>query len=220
MSRPGELPELASIPWLAALGEADIARIEGRLNVRRLRANRSLCHQHDPAVEAYLLMSGRIRLLSWRTDDSFVVLDDPVRGSWIGASECLASTTYLVDARSIDECVVASVRAPALATLLQVEVVRDELFRQIVASAERLHELIELREPPRLILAMLEHLASAAADRSPERLTIAITQDELAARTGLSRETVNRHLRRLADEHALEIGRGSITLLRGETDDR
>ena len=101
--------KLMDIDWISRLPPDDRGLLHRLLRSRGVRRNRYVFYQHDEAHDGHLVVAGTVRLVKWRSDDSMVALSDSGPGSWIGAAECLARRTYLCNASTETQVVVATV---------------------------------------------------------------------------------------------------------------
>ena len=144
-------------------------------------------------------------LVTWRSDDSSIVLQEASPGAWVGLTECLGRSAYLCDAVARNDVVIGVVGAGDIEMVIGQPGLRREVFSQISNGVEVVHELLEHRDAESLIVSVLQR-------RAPRGGAVEITQEELAAITGLSRETVNRNLARLATKGVIAVDRGRIVV--------
>jgi CRP-like cAMP-binding protein len=179
-----------------------------------LRTGRALCCQGDRAERCWVLVSGRVRGLMYRSDETTVELGRSGPGDWLGLAELLLESPYLADQVAEEHCTLAAFGRVGVGRLLEVAGMRALLLRGMAKRYYTLHARIELAQPvDRLMRFLLEHAAGATGGRSVD---VAGTQEEIAEAIGATRETVNRHLQRLQDEGLVKVGRGVVTVVDGE----
>jgi CRP/FNR family cyclic AMP-dependent transcriptional regulator len=179
----------------------------------QLRTGKALCCQGDRAERCWVLVSGRVRGLMYRSDETTVELGRSGPGDWLGLAELLLDSPYLSDLVAEEHCTLAVFGRVGLGRLLEIATVRTFLLREMAKRYCTLHARIELVQPlDRLVRFLLEH-ASAAAGLAGE---VACTQEEIAGAIGVTRETVNRHLQRLQDDGLVRVARGSVTVVDAE----
>jgi CRP-like cAMP-binding protein len=163
-----------------------------------------LFREGDPATEAYLLHSGRVRLLKrvrmverslsiLRAGDLFgegALLDGAARSSTaVALSEGVALVLSRVALRQIVE------RFPTLSERILTQLVRR------LRDAEDQIEVLMLRDTQSKVISAL--LKMARASSGPADLTVSPV--ELSSRVGLDVETVKRAVQRLRDQQYLKI---------------
>lgn len=163
-----------------------------------------LFREGDPATEAYLLHSGRIRLLKrvrmverslsvLRAGDLFgegALLDNASRSS---TSVALSEGVALVLNRAALKQIVE--RSPVLSERILTQLVRR------LRDAEDQIEVLMLRDTQSKVISALLKMSRAAS--GPADLTVSPV--ELSSRVGLDVETVKRAVQRLRDQQYLKI---------------
>ncbi len=179
-----------------------------------LRTGRALCCQGDRAERCWVLVSGRIRGVMYRSDETTVELGRSAPGDWLGLAELLLDSPYLADLVAEEHCTLAAFGRVGLGRLLEVAHMRASLLNEMAKRYYTLHARIELAQPlDRLVRFLLERSTLSTVGRPVD---VAGTQEEIAAAIGATRETVNRHLQRLQDEGLVKVGRGVVTVVDGE----
>ncbi len=176
-----------------------------------LRTGRALCCQGDRADHCWVQLSGRVKGVMYRSDETTVELGHSGPGDWLGLAELLLDSPYLSDLVAEEHCTFATFGRSGLARLLDISPMREFLLREMARRYYVMHARFELVQPlDRLVRFLLEHLSGDAAADSGE---VACTQEEIAEAIGATRETVNRHLQRLQDDGLVKVGRGAVTIV-------
>lgn len=89
----------------------------------------------------------------------------------------------------------------------------SRLYRGTDGMTMRMVQLMGGSARERLALELMIECKRFGKDDSNGACTLQMTESELAARAGLTRETVSRELRKLANENIVSIKQGEITLL-------
>lgn len=175
-----------------------------------LRTGRALYCQGDRAERCWVLVSGRVRGLMYRSDETTVELGRSGPGDWLGLAELLLDAPYLSDLVAEEHCTLAAFSRVGLGRLLEIAAMRASLLKEMARRYCTLHARIELVQPlDRLVRFLLEH-ASGAAGRTGD---VACTQEEIAGAIGATRETVNRHLQRLQEDGLVRVARGLVKVV-------
>ncbi len=171
---------------------------------RPITQGETLFREGDPATHAYVLHSGRVRLLKrvrmverslsvLRAGDLFgesALMDGVLRGSTaVALSEGVALVLDRAALRTILE------RFPAVAERILTQLVRR------LRDAEDQIEVLMLRDTQSRVISAL--LKMARATSGPADLTVSPV--ELSSRVGLDVETVKRAVQRLRDQQYLKI---------------
>ncbi len=199
MSR--ETDSLRNVPLFAGLDDDALAALAGRLRRRRLPAGTPVVYKGDPSGALHIIASGRVKVhqATLRGDEVILsilgpgdcfgemsLLDGEPRSADISTLE--AAELLLLDGDALRETLAAH---PAVAwTLLQIlsKRVRD-------GNAER--EMLMTRDVPGRVAGCLLRLAETSGRPQPDgsvRLDLRLTQSDLAALIGATRERVSRAL--------------------------
>ena len=172
-----------------------------------------LFFQADPSDSAYLVRSGNISIVLNSLDGREMVINEMHSGDMFGELGILTkkSRSTSAVARSNSELLVISPQAflqvvdnePPLARLL-LEITANRLQM----SGKRESALAFLDAQARLARLLLE-----LEEQEHEKGYVTISQDELAHRTGLIRQTVAKALGKWRREGCLITGRGRILIL-------
>jgi len=201
---------LAALPPFDGLEPAARRAVIREATEMPLRTGRALCCQGDRAERCWVLVSGRVRGVMYRSDETTVELGHSAPGDWLGLAELLLDSPYLADLVAEEHCTLAAFGRVGLGRLLEAAGVRAALLHEMAKRYYTLHARIELVQPvDRLVRFLLDHAAGGTGPRSVE---VAGTQEQIAAAIGATRETVNRHLQRLQDEGLVKVARGVVTV--------
>lgn len=205
--------------FLDALGEgqADALRSLGR--VRRYRAGAVLFHEHDPPDAVLVVQSGRVKL-TCATDggrDALLGIREP--GDLIGEMSAIDAVPRLASAVALEPVEVLVLSSQAFVAFLDrtpsVALVLVRLLNRRLREADRARIEFATLDTVGRVCSRLVELADrfGAASDDGVRIDVAITQEDLAAWTGASREAVIRALRTLRELGWIETRRRGITLL-------
>lgn len=171
-----------------------------------LRIGRVLYYQGDKALRTYLVLGGAVRTVMYRSDETTLDLGTQGPGDWVGLPELVVRGPALTDAVALEGCRVLAIDRQVFARLREVPAFEEWLLTELARRYYALHARVELAQPgQRLARWLAEHQGKGGA--------LQITQDEIAAAVGTSRETVNRHLGRMQLEGLVRVERGRITVL-------
>jgi CRP/FNR family transcriptional regulator len=202
----GALP-IGGFPPFDRLG-AEALRAAERLAARLpLRKGKALFYQGDRADAVHLVLSGSLRSVMYRSDESTLEMGRSGPGDWLGLAELLLASPFLNDTLAEESCEVARFERAGFERLLDMPGLRRFFLLEMARRYYALHSRIELNQPgDRLARFILERCTAPGGEA-------ACTQEEIAEAVGVTRETVNRHLGRLQEEGLVRIGRGSVVLV-------
>lgn len=215
-SHRAKLQILRATSLLDCLNENSLIALAHAGRIRNIAKGMFLFFQDDPAHSIFILNTGKIDILLTSQDGREIILTEVTPGNCFGEVSILAQTVRTATAMARQDSEVMEIAAGAFMAILDVELALTrrmlELAAQTLVSAHyREHALAFLDARARIARVMLE---MDEADRlGPDRGYITLSQEELAQRTGLARQTVARelgHWRRLG---WLLTGRGQIMLL-------
>ena len=215
---------LRSIPFFRGLSDSVLRRLAEESRCRCFPAGQVIFYQAEPGSTCHIVVRGRVRVLLVGEDGRELAV------SILGPGQVIGEMALLED-------LPRSASVEALEETLTLELHRDVLFYALRTSpALALSLLRELSAKLRVLTEEAEGLASltvserlmrrlqklAAYSGIPVsggvRIAPPMTQQELAALIGTSRESVNRALVRLRQQGKLRLEGGWIVLLNSESE--
>jgi CRP/FNR family cyclic AMP-dependent transcriptional regulator len=213
----GEL--LSRVPVLARLSHEDLAALAAVARQNRYRREQVIFHRDDPGDSLHIIESGQVGIVLPSEEGEELLLTILGPGEFFGDLSLLDGAARSATAVAKDLTTTIVIRRSDFLTWLQVRpsaatAIFEALARRLRATDELLEDVTFLEAPRRLAKRLLE-VASAAppGDRSGTA-QVRLTQDELASLVGLTRESVNKHLRVWQEQGIVSLGRGRLQLLR------
>jgi CRP/FNR family transcriptional regulator, cyclic AMP receptor protein len=212
---------LAAVPLFAGLDADGMASLTRGMRIRRFRRGETIFHLGDPGDALFIVMGGSIKitlpadsgdeaiLATLRPGDFFgelALLDGAPRSATAVAIE--ATETYILPRERFRELISSEpIMREALLATLAAEV------RRLTHHVEELHFLdITGRLASRLTRLASESGATKLADGSI-RLAGPLTQGDLAAMIGCTRQSVNKLLGMFSDDKLIRLERDRIVVL-------
>jgi CRP/FNR family transcriptional regulator, cyclic AMP receptor protein len=212
---------LAAVPLFAGLDAAGLADLARGMRVRRFRRGETVFHVGDPGDALFIVMAGSIKitlpadtgdeaiLATLRSGDFFgelALLDGAPRSATAVAIE--PTETYVLSRDGFRELIAsqAQMREALLATLAA-EV------RRLTNHVEELHFL---DITGRLASRLVRLAAEGGSTRLPDgaiRLAGPLTQGDLAAMIGCTRQSVNKLLGMFSDDGFIRLERDRIVVV-------
>jgi len=215
---------LQSLPLFRGLGSDALHHLAAESRHRRFRAGEVIFYQGEPGFTCHVIMRGRVRVFVVGEDGRELAMRILGPGEIVGEMALLedlprsASVEALEETRTLEwyrDVLLYCLRSsPALALSL----LRD-LSARLRYATEEAERLASLTVTERL-MRRLRQLAEWSGMPVPGgvRIVPPMTQQELAALIGTSRESVNRALVRLRRQGKVRLEGGWIILLDEESE--
>jgi CRP/FNR family cyclic AMP-dependent transcriptional regulator len=110
---------LKHVPLFALLDEEETAVLAAQVRLKTFAARRRIYKIGDSSGQAYVVVSGRVRVSTVDQDHQEVVVDEPSHGEFFGFASMLEQTPHQTEAVAIDEVVCLEVDQKDIAVLLQ-----------------------------------------------------------------------------------------------------
>ena len=110
---------LKHVPLFALLDEEETAVLAGQVRLKTFAPRQRIYKIGDTGGQAYVVVSGRVRVATVDQDQQEVVVDEPSHGEFFGFASMLEQTAHQTEATAIDEAVCLEVDQKDIAVLLQ-----------------------------------------------------------------------------------------------------
>ena len=110
---------LKHVPLLALLDEEEIAVLAGQVELKTFAPRQRIYKMGDASRQAYVVVSGRVRVTTVDQDQQEVVVEEPSYGEFFGFASMLEQTPHQTDATAVDESTCLEVSRNDIAVLLQ-----------------------------------------------------------------------------------------------------
>ena len=215
-ARPPSESELAEIPWLQGLTDAERQRALDALVVSEVQVGELICRIGRPVTYWFGLLDG---LLKMSNDDSLgavITFTGVAPGGWFGEGTVLKREVYRYNIQALRKSRVAGLPVDTFHWLLDHSIG----FNRFVMNHlnERLGQFIAAREIDRISSPDLRVARNLAALFHPLLSPnvggiLRITQQELAYLVGLSRQRVNEALTTLSAKGWIRVEYGGLRVL-------
>ena len=96
-------PELLrNVPLFALLDDDETAVLASQVDVKNFAPRERIYRIGEPAPQAYILVSGQVRVSTFDEDQQEVVVDEPGRGDFSGFASMLEQTPHQTNAFALD----------------------------------------------------------------------------------------------------------------------
>ena len=146
---------LKHVPLFALLDEDETAVLAGQVQLKTFAPRQRIYKMGDPGGQAYVMVSGQVRVTTVDQDHQEVVVDQPAHGEFFGFASMLEQTPHQTSATAMEETVCLEVDRDDIAVLLQLKPLAGMdmltvLGRQFHAS-QQLVRLRAMRNPNEVI---------------------------------------------------------------------
>lgn len=184
---------LSQVPLLAELDADALAALVAQASVRSYRASTVIMEKGDEASALYVVLSGRVRVFSADDKGKEYVLNELGPGDYLGElaliDDCTrtASVLTLVPSRFL-----VIPKASFQAFLTSHPSVAVHLLKALAGRVRKLTEEVERLALCDVYGRLANTLSSRAIEEDGRLITDALTQRDLAALVGASREMISR----------------------------
>ena len=205
---------LSGIPLFAGLPAEELATLGGALRRRACRAGEVIFRQDDPGTSLYVIESGVVKIQRTSPDGRQVILAILWAGDFFGELALLDGEPRSADAVAKDDCALLVLdRGDFLRFIERYPLAATRLLAALSRRLRRTDQLVQdaafLDVSARLARVFLTLTEGTASDAKPA----ALTQSELAAMVGATRESVNRWLRDFQRRGLVEYQGGAVRVL-------
>ena len=207
---------LEGLPLFAGLGEASLLTLARAGKFVQVEKGQFIFFQTDPSEKVYLVRSGLVSIVLVSQDGREMVINEMRPGDSFGEVGVLTGQPRSTSAIVRKEGVLLELPRQAFLSILGAEPVLarrmlDMTANRLRGSSERESALAFLDAQARLARLLLQ-----LDKQAPQKGYVTISQQELAQRTGQTRQTVAKALGRWRRAGWLITGRGHIMLLKRE----
>ena len=111
--------ELRHVPLFALLDDEEAAVLAAQVELRRFAPRQRIYKIGDPGNQAYVMMSGSVRVTTVDEEHQEVVVDQPGHGDFFGFASMLEQTPHQTNAIAMEETTCLEVDRNDIAILLQ-----------------------------------------------------------------------------------------------------
>jgi len=110
---------LRHVPLFALLDEEETAVLAGQVELKKFAPRQRIYKIGDATGQAYVMVSGRVRVTTLDQDHQEVVIDEPAHGEFFGFASMLERTPHQTNAVALEESECIEVDRNDIAVLLQ-----------------------------------------------------------------------------------------------------
>ena len=110
---------LKNVPLFALLDDEEVALLASQVELKTFAARERIYKSGDPAPQAYVLISGRVRVSTVDEDQQEVVVDEPAEREFFGFASMLEQTPHQTNAHALEESVCLEISREDIRILLE-----------------------------------------------------------------------------------------------------
>ncbi|HUQ79098.1 MAG TPA: Crp/Fnr family transcriptional regulator [Patescibacteria group bacterium] len=212
---------LAAVPLFAGLDADGLEGLVKGMRVRRFRRGETVFHLGDPGDALFIVMAGSIKITLPADTGDEAILATLRPGDFFGELALLDGAPRSATAVAIEPTETYILARERFRELIATEpVMREALLATLAAEVRRLTHHVEelhfLDITGRLASRLARLAAEAGASRLPDgsiRLAGPLTQGDLAAMIGCTRQSVNKLLGMFSDDGLIRLEKDRIVVV-------
>jgi len=110
---------LKNVPLFALLDDEETAVLAGQVELKKFAPRQRIYKIGEPGGQAYVMVSGTVRLTTVDEDHQEIIVDEPAAGEFFGFASMLDGTVHQTNASALEETVCLEVERNDIAVLLQ-----------------------------------------------------------------------------------------------------
>ncbi|HEY4343880.1 MAG TPA: Crp/Fnr family transcriptional regulator [Parvibaculum sp.] len=205
-------------PWFAALPPALAEGILREGRIQHLDGGATIYREGDPANGLYALIEGEIRVIQTTAEGRSALLLVAGAGAWFGESSMLDGKERHSDAIAFGKVAILQLTPAVFARLTRDETAHYACFVQLLGIQYRraIDYIINTASLP-LPVRLAQRLTSFGRGHGRKTaaglvIDLKLSQTDLANTLGVSRQTLNRQLKKFEAEGLISVGYAELTL--------
>jgi CRP/FNR family transcriptional regulator, cyclic AMP receptor protein len=211
---------LAGVPFFSGLDSASLESVGRGMRTRRFRRGEVIFHLGDPGDALFIVMSGAIKIMLPSDAGDEAILATLRPGDVFGELAVLDGAPRSATAVALEPTETLVLPRAQFRELLATEpAIRDALLASLAGELRRLTTHVEelhFLDITGRLASRLVRLAAESGKKLPDgtiRLGSPLTQGDLAAMIGCTRQSVNKLLGMFTDDGMIRLERESIVIL-------
>jgi CRP-like cAMP-binding protein len=204
---------LKSLPLFEGIDQEELVMLADSIRMRKFPEGASLFLQSDPSDSVYLVRRGAISIQLLSTDGRELVINEMNQGDCFGELGILTGELRSASAEAIVDSEVLIIPRSTFLKVLEQEPFLSRRLLEITASrlqdSTRREEALAFHDAQQRLAYQLLQLDQSTGEKG----YLTMSQEDLAQRVGLARQTVATILGRWRRRGWLLTGRGHIVLL-------
>jgi len=210
---------LKTHPIFNGLDEQDLQHIEKNLTARRYRSGQIVFHMGDEGGNLYIIHRGRVKVFIPGREGDEVILSILGSGEILGELSFIDGKVRSASVQTIEESEMYILRRQDFLALMRdrfnvVQHVLEILAQRLRDTDTMLAECHFLDVNERLAKKIWDMgIQFGIRENQRIRIGVKVTQKDLAAMVGATRESVNKQLKRFREKGVVDLSEGYISIL-------
>lgn len=214
--------DFKKIPLLKTLSYEELEYFKKHALIKKYKKGDVIFSTGDYPKKMYIIYSGFIKIFLDLSDGREQILYIYKKNEFVGGLNILNQDKYLYKSQALRDSTIIEVDRSVFNILFlnnkeALKVILDQSYRRIRKSEELVYRLNEINADlkiGKLLISLIKDYGIVNNDKTI-LLNLSINRGELAAFSGLSRETISRKLNYLEDEGVIELlNKGKILILK------
>ncbi len=203
--------QLGRVPLFSSLPPDALHTLAGRMRRRKLPSGTPIVYRGDPAGALYLILSGRVKVHSATASGDEIILAIKGPGDYFGEFSLLDGKPRAADVSALEATEIALLDGDALREILATRpAVSWALLLYLTARLRDQNAQLEMLmtrdvagRVADLLLRLADTQGTVLADGQQVRIEVGLTQSDMAAFVGATRERVSRCLSAFRTQRAI-----------------
>lgn len=200
------------VPLFQTLDEEDLAYLKKEAIVKEYKKGDLIFKSGDHPQKMYILYSGFIKIYLDLSDGREQILYIYEKYDFVGGLNVINQDDYLYNSQALKDSTIIEIDRPVFNLLFlnnkeALKVMLNQSYKRIRKSEELVYRLNEINADlkiGKLLISLIKDYGKVNEDKTI-LLNLSINRQELAAFSGLSRETISRKLNYMEDEGIIEL---------------
>ena len=210
---------LRNVPLFRDFDAAELSEVAQLVTVKRFGKHQTIFREGDPGQTFYLVLSGSVAIVRIGVDGRETILSILKERDFFGEMSSFDTAVRAAGVRTLTDVVVGVVEREDFLALIDRSPRICRLL--VIALSERLRAANKLISATSsqdirsrlasLLLNLMQNFGESTALGT--KISLRLTNQEMANMIGTTRETVNRTLNRLWDEHLIDMRTAHVIVL-------
>jgi CRP/FNR family transcriptional regulator len=210
---------LRNVPLFRDFDAAELSEVAQLVTVKRFGKHQTIFREGDPGQTFYLVLSGSVAIVRIGVDGRETILSILKERDFFGEMSIFDTAVRAAGVRTLTDVVVGVVEREDFLALIDRSPRICRLL--VIALSERLRAANKLISATSsqdirsrlasLLLNLMQNFGESTALGT--KISLRLTNQEMANMIGTTRETVNRTLNRLWDEHLIDMRTAHVIVL-------
>lgn len=204
--------DFKKIPLLQSLSDKDLEYFKKEAKIKKYKKGDMIFTSGDLPKKMYIVYSGFIKIYLDLSDGREQILYIYKKYEFVGGLNIINQDDYLYNSQALMDSVIIEIDRSVFNILFlnnkdALKVILDQSYRRIRKSEELVYRLNEINADlkiGKLLISLIKDHGIVNDDKTI-LLNLSINRQELAAFSGLSRETISRKLNYMEDEGVIEL---------------